>query len=41
MPGGIDEVFTIRLLVHPVNAEMRRSFAGDHLSATLELRVRT
>ena len=39
MPGGIDEIFTIRLLVHPVNAEMRPSFVGHHISATFELRA--
>lgn len=39
MPGGIDEIFTIRLLAHPVNAEMRTSFVGHHISATFELRA--
>ena len=38
MPDGIDEIFTIRLLAHPVNAEMRTSFVGHHISATFELR---
>jgi hypothetical protein len=28
MPDGIDEIFTIRLLAYPVNAEMRSSFAA-------------
>ena len=36
MPDGIDETFTIRLQVHPVNAEMRSSFVGHHISATFE-----
>jgi hypothetical protein len=39
MPDGIDENFTIRLLAHPVNAEMRSSFDGHHISASSELRV--
>jgi len=39
MPGGIDEIFTIRLLAHPVNAEMKTSFVGHHISATFELRA--
>ena len=39
MPGGIDEIFTIRLLAHPVNAEMRSSCVGHHTSATFELRA--
>jgi hypothetical protein len=39
MPGGIGEIFTIRLLAHPVNAEMRSSFVGRHISATFELRA--
>jgi hypothetical protein len=39
MPGGIGEIFTIRLLAHPVNAEMRSSFVGHHISATFELRA--
>ena len=38
MPNGIDEIFTIRLLVHPVNAEMRSSFVGHHIVAPFELR---
>ena len=36
---GIDEIFTIRLLAHLVNAEMRSSFVGHHISATFELRA--
>ena len=39
MPDGIDEIFTIRLLAHPVNAELRSSFVGNHISATFELRA--
>lgn len=39
MPDGIDENFTIRLLAPPVNAEMRSSFVGHHISATFELRA--
>ena len=39
MPDGIDESFTIRLLAPPVNAEMRSSFAGHHISATFEVRA--
>ena len=39
MPDGIDEIFTIRLLAHLVNAEMRSSFVGHHISATFELRA--
>ena len=39
MPDGIDETFTIRLQVHPVNAEMRSSFVGHHIGATSELRA--
>jgi hypothetical protein len=39
MPDGIEEIFTIRLLVHPVNAEMRSSFDGHHISASSELRA--
>ena len=39
MPDGIDENFTIRLLVPPVNAEMRSSFVGHHITATFELRA--
>ena len=38
MPDGIDEIFKIRLLAHPVNAEMRSSFVVHHISATFELR---
>jgi hypothetical protein len=38
MPDGIDEIFTIRLLAHPVNAEMKSRFVGHHISATFELR---
>ena len=39
MHNGIDEIFTIRLLAHPVNAEMRSSFLGHHIGATFELRA--
>ena len=39
MPDGTDEIFTIRLLAHPVNVEMRSSFVGHHISATSELRA--
>ena len=39
MPDGINEIFTIRLLAHLVNAEMRSSFLGHHISATFELRA--
>jgi hypothetical protein len=35
---GTDEIFTIRLPAHLVNAEMRSSFVGHHISATFELR---
>jgi hypothetical protein len=35
---GTTEIFTIRLPMHQVNAEMRTSFLGHHISATLELR---
>jgi hypothetical protein len=35
----IDEIFTIRPLAHPVNAEMKSSFVGHHLSAIFELRT--
>jgi hypothetical protein len=35
---GTDEIFTIRLLARPVNAEMRTGFVGHHISATFELR---
>ena len=38
MPDGIDEVFTIRLPMPRVNAEVRSSFVGHHISATFELR---
>lgn len=38
MPEGTDEIFTIRLPAHPVNAEMKMSFFGHHISATFELR---
>jgi hypothetical protein len=33
-----DEIFTIRPLTHPVNAEMKTSFDSHHISATFELR---
>jgi hypothetical protein len=36
--GGTRELFTIRLPMRQVNAEMRTSFLGHHISATLELR---
>jgi hypothetical protein len=39
MPDGIDEILTIRLLAHPVNAEMRSRSVGHHISATFELRA--
>ena len=39
MPNGIDEIFTMRLLAHLVNAEMRSSFVGHHITATFELRA--
>jgi hypothetical protein len=39
MPDGIDEIFTIRLPVRRVNAELRTSFLGHHVSATFELRA--
>ena len=39
MRDGTDEIFTIRLLAHLVNAEMRTSFVGHHISATFELRA--
>ena len=39
MPGGIDEIFTIRLPVRRVDAEFRPSFLGHHVSATFELRA--
>ena len=35
----MDKTFTIRLLPRPVNAEMRSSFVGHHMSATFELRA--
>ena len=35
---GTDEIFTIRLRTRRVNAEMRTSFVGHHISATFELR---
>ena len=35
---GTDEIFTIRLRTRRVNAEMRTSFVGHHVSATFELR---
>jgi hypothetical protein len=35
---GTDEIFTIRPPVRRVNAEMRTSFVGHHVDATLELR---
>jgi hypothetical protein len=38
MHGGTDEIFTIRLSMCRVNAEMRASFLGHHISATFELR---
>jgi hypothetical protein len=31
---GTDEIFTIRLRTRRVNAEMRTSFVGHHISAT-------
>jgi hypothetical protein len=36
---AIGEIFTIRVSVRPVNAEVRASFIGHHLSATFELRA--
>jgi len=39
MPDGINEIFTIRVLAHLVNTEMRSSFVGHHISATFELRA--
>ena len=36
---GTDEIFTIRLSMRRVNAEMRTSFVGHHVSATFELRA--
>ncbi len=38
MRDGTDEIFTIRLPARPVNAEMRTSFVGHHISATFERR---
>lgn len=38
MHDGTDEIFTIRLPAPPVNAEMKTSFLGHHISAT-ELRA--
>jgi hypothetical protein len=38
MHDGTDETFTIRLPMRRVNAEMRKSFVGHHISATFELR---
>ena len=35
---GTDEIFTIRLPACLVNAEVRPSFVGHHISATFELR---
>jgi hypothetical protein len=35
---GTDEIFTIRLPMRRVNAEVRSSFVGHHISATFELR---
>jgi len=35
---GTDEIFTIRLRTGRVNAEMRTSVVGHHVSATFELR---
>ena len=35
---GPDEIFTIRLPMRRVNAEMRTSFVGHQISATFELR---
>ncbi len=35
---GTHEIFTIRLPMRRVNAEMRTSFVGHHISATFELR---
>ena len=39
MPDGIDENFTLRLLAPAINAEMRSSFVGHHISAAFELRA--
>ena len=38
MRDGTNEIFTIRLPMRRVNAEVRSSFVGHHLSATFELR---
>jgi hypothetical protein len=38
MRDGTDEIFTIRLPMRRVNAEVRSSFVGHHISATFELR---
>jgi hypothetical protein len=35
---GTDEIFTIRLPMRRVNAEVRSSFVSHHISATFELR---
>ena len=35
MPDGIDEIFTIRLPTQQVNAEMRTSFVGHHITSEL------
>jgi hypothetical protein len=35
---GTDEIFTIRLPMRRVNAEVRSSFVGHYISATFELR---
>ena len=39
MRDGTDEIFTIRLPMRRVNAEMRTSFLGHHISAPFELRA--
>ena len=39
MLEGIDETFTIRLLAHQINQEMRSSLVGHHITATFELRA--
>jgi hypothetical protein len=36
---GTDEIFTIRLPMRRVNAEMRTSFVGHHINATFGLRA--
>ena len=38
MLDGIDEIFTIRPPVRRVNAELRTTFVGHHVTATFELR---